>query len=164
MKNLIKTAAVVALLIGSGVAHAYLCQPGEQHCYFINSDGWVVVVGLFVVGYILFGVVKWVRQQQWGVSLLIDGEEARGTGPMVNGKPHGEWFLRFPNGMAATGPFVNGKRHGRWEERFVGGEVQTGPYVNGRKHGQWDLRTPIGVGCVTFENGTLVSTTPGPCK
>jgi len=58
-------------------------------------------------------------------------------GPMVDGKRHGDWVLRFADGDVWKGPYVDGKRHGDWVLRFADGDVWKGPYVDGKKHGNW---------------------------
>ena len=45
-------------------------------------------------------------------------------GPVVNGKAHGRWFVRFPEGGGHTheGSYVHGMMHGRWTEHWSNGE------------------------------------------
>ena len=61
-------------------------------------------------------------------------------GPYVYGKPHGRWILRYANGNTHEGPFVDGKRHGRWILRYANGNTHEGPFVDGKRHGRWILR------------------------
>ena len=65
-------------------------------------------------------------------------------GPIVDGKEHGHWVLRFADGGVQEGPFVDGKKHGHWVLRVADGRVQEGPYVDGKQHGHWVLRTADG--------------------
>ena len=46
---------------------------------------------------------------------------SRAEGPYVEGKRHGRWFLRSPDGRVDEGPFVDGKAHGHWIIRAAGG-------------------------------------------
>lgn len=93
-----------------------------------------------------------------------DDDSSGRTGFMVDGKRHGQWTLRRPNGDVFEGPYVDGERHGQWVfrqsnglvvegpyvdgkqrggqfvYRFPNGDVHEGPMVDGERHGQWTLR------------------------
>ena len=64
-------------------------------------------------------------------------------GPMVDGKPHGDWTMRRPKGKdyeeVHEGPYVDGKQHGHWVIN-LGWRVMEGPYVNDKPHGRWVTR------------------------
>ena len=82
------------------------------------------------------GVIKWAS----------DGKEQVSEGSLVDGKKHGPWVIRFPDGREYGGPYVDGNRHGRWVVQYESGTVGEGPYVNGKKHGRWVEQ---------YENGTV---------
>ena len=50
------------------------------------------------------------------------------TGLLRDGKFHGDWVVRHPNGAIGEGPMVDGKMHGRWTIREADGDVWEGPY------------------------------------
>ena len=82
------------------------------------------------------GTLKWVWE---------DGEKtSESTGSLTDGKRHGQWVLRFADGLVDEGPYVDGKRHGRWVARPADGGVWEGPYLEGNQHGQWVLRLADG--------------------
>ena len=58
-------------------------------------------------------------------------------GPFVDGKMHGDWVFRFADGSVEERSFVDGKKHGRWVDRFTNGNVEEGSYVEGKRHGRW---------------------------
>jgi len=66
--------------------------------------------------------------------------QRRGHGYDVNGKKHGRWIERQPNGDVFEGPYVEGKMHGDWVMRYAGGGVQEGTYRWGKRHDHWVLR------------------------
>ena len=76
------------------------------------------------------------------------------TGRLMDGKVHGQWVLRWPDGKVEEGSYVDWKRRGRWVIRNANGDVEEGPYVNGKKHGRWVIRKANGeVEHLTVENG-----------
>ena len=78
---------------------------------------------------------------------VLSGEDGRvHEGPYVDGKKHGDWVERFADGGGAEGSWVGGKRHGRWVIRESDGTVREGPYVDGKRHGYWVFR---------FDNGSV---------
>ncbi len=75
------------------------------------------------------------------------------TGTLKDGRVHGQWVLRWPDGKVEEGSYVDWKRQGRWVIRNANGDVEEGPYDNGKKHGQWVVRKANGeVEHLTFEN------------
>ena len=80
------------------------------------------------------GVIKWAS----------DGKEQVSEGSLVDGKKHGPWVIRFPDGREYGGPYVDGNRHGRWVVQYESGTVGEGPYVNGKETGEWVFRYPDG--------------------
>ena len=75
------------------------------------------------------------------------------TGTLKDGRVHGPWVLRWPDGKVEEGSYADWKRQGRWVIRNANGDVEEGPYVNGKKHGQWIVRKANGeVEHMTFEN------------
>ncbi len=80
------------------------------------------------------GVIKW----------AYDGGEQVSEGSLVDGKMHGPWVIRYPDGRESRGSYVDGNRHGRWVEQYEGGAVGEGRYVNGEVSGDWVYRYPDG--------------------
>ena len=58
-------------------------------------------------------------------------------GPVVDGKAHGDWVLRWADGNTHEGPYVDGKENGHWVIRAPDGLVTEGPFVDGKMHGPW---------------------------
>ena len=92
------------------------------------------------------------------------GEEVVQEGPYVDGKRHGHWVGRGPDGtIFEEGPYVEGKRRGHWVIHWSNGDVSEGPYVDGKRHGKWVRRSPIAgkknrvkVSVSIYENGDRV--------
>ena len=57
-----------------------------------------------------------------------DSVRSVSEGPYVEGKRHGKWVWRFPNGAAGGGSYVNGKKHGHWVDEVRGSHMQQGDY------------------------------------
>lgn len=75
------------------------------------------------------------------------------TGSLKDGKVHGRWVLRWPDGKVEEGSYADWKRQGRWVIRNANGDVEQGPYLKGKKHGQWVVRRANGaVEHLTFED------------
>ena len=68
------------------------------------------------------GTLKWV----WA-----SGESTSTGAPLQDGKPHGQWVVRFADGRVAEGPYVDGYRHGQWVGRTSDGEVVRITYEGG---------------------------------
>ena len=45
----------------------------------------------------------------------------------MDGKVHGQWALRWPDGKVEEGSYVDWKRQGRWVIRHANGDVEEGP-------------------------------------
>ena len=81
------------------------------------------------------------------------------TGTLKDGRVHGPWVLRWPDGKVEEGSYADWKRQGRWVIRNANGDVEEGSYVNGKKHGQWVIRKANGeVEHLTFENDKRLGT------
>ena len=74
------------------------------------------------------------------------GVEWSCEGPVMDGKAHGNWVMRHPDGSVTQGPVVDGKKHGNWVMRHPDGSVWKGPYVDGKVHGNW---------IVSYADGTV---------
>ena len=61
-------------------------------------------------------------------------------GPYVDGKRHGNWVIRLPNGEVHEGPYMDGKKHGDWVIRGANGKVEEGPFANSNLHVNWVVR------------------------
>lgn len=69
------------------------------------------------------------------------------TGPIVDGRPHGQGVLTNPtrhNFVEYRGTFVDGRMTGSGRCTFPGGEVYVGEFVNGKAHGQGTMTHPNG--------------------
>lgn len=74
-----------------------------------------------------------------------DGSEVQEwEGSLVDGKAHGDWIIRHPNGAEFRGPYVRGNMHGDWVHRYPNGAESGGRYVDGKVHGDWVIRFPSG--------------------
>ncbi len=136
-----------------GDAVCWLKVENHQDCYV-----WSEISGTKET-YIWSGKCKAGKVDGYGKEIWKYNEDQQETavGTYVNGKPHGEWELRWSNGRMSKGPYVNGKRHGEWELRGPDGLMNKGPYVNGKQHGEWEVLWPDGSReIVTFRNGVLV--------
>ena len=76
-------------------------------------------------------------------SIRTEGEGDHPDNPPAgyrNGKGHGRWEIRCPDGSVHTGPYVDGEKHGQWEKRLADGTVYTVTYVQSEMQGQWEKR------------------------
>lgn len=66
-----------------------------------------------------------------------------GSGPRVEGYPHGTWVIAYPSGKTESGEFVLGTRSGVWRIFDIDGSLLSeGEYVRGLRHGRWKDRLP----------------------
>ena len=72
------------------------------------------------------------------------GKSIEGTGSLLDGREHGEWTYRYPDGTAMNGTFVGGKANGNAVWRYADGSVAEGPYVDHKQHGRWVQRSADG--------------------
>ena len=68
----------------------------------------------------------------------------RYTGPLLDGKPHGQGVLLFLNGERYEGEFQQGKFHGQGTGTLRDGSKYVGGWANGVKHGQGTYSWPDG--------------------
>ena len=64
-----------------------------------------------------------------------DEGQQTAQGAYVDGKPHGNWVIRYGDGDVAEGPYVSGQRQGTWTWWFTNGNVLEAPYLNGETNG-----------------------------
>ena len=82
------------------------------------------------------------RHGRW-VKRLPNGHVEE-EGPYRDDKRHGPWIEQGPGGLTMKGPYRDGKRHGPWIEQGPGGLMMKGPYRDGKRHGPWVERWPGG--------------------
>ena len=69
-----------------------------------------------------------------------DEGETRRTGEFVDGKRHGVWITKFPNGGRRETHYVHGVRHGAEEAWHPDGKRKLrGEYREGKMHGTWTV-------------------------
>lgn len=66
-------------------------------------------------------------------------------GPVVNGKPHGQWLQRWPDGYREKGEFIDGQKEGEWiaylSERHR--ELEPGCYSRTYFRGRWTGQSSV---------------------
>jgi hypothetical protein len=93
--------------------------------------------------------------------MLLAQVDLLGEGRFREGKRHGHWIHRFPNGQKeGEGKYVEGKEEGKWVYWYENGSIEgEGCYVGGQLHGRWTFYLPNGQQRVaTFDHGRLVGT------
>ena len=73
-----------------------------------------------------------------------DGRVEEGEYDGVFGTRKGHWTVRLPDGCEAEADYGNGKEPDVWAMRCPNGTVGEGPIVDGKQHGQWTFRYPDG--------------------
>ena len=80
-----------------------------------------------------------------------------GEGPYVDGRMHGNWVIRYPDGGVDEGPYVDGRMHGNWVIRYADGRVEENLYVDGELATEPVRSTPNRPSyyyCLAFESET----------
>ncbi len=78
------------------------------------------------------------------------------SGPLQDGKPHGQGTWKHPDGRRYNGDYSEGKMSGYGTMSFPGGERYTGSFLNGKAHGDGTLIHPGGKKYVgEFKHGSI---------
>lgn len=64
-----------------------------------------------------------------------DEGQQTAQGTYADGKPQGNWVIRYGAGDIGAGPYASGQRQGTWTWWFSNGNVEETPYVNGELSG-----------------------------
>ena len=65
-----------------------------------------------------------------------DGRANEGTGTMLDGKPHGHWAIRWPDGSRYEGEVRDYAYHGQGIRTWTDGARYEGEWGDGKPHGQ----------------------------
>ncbi len=162
-----KTVSVVTLALGYAVAQSVhadeftpLCadvEPPYRECWspveVAGHEGCHVFASMS--HYVHAPPMVWLggcrNGKAEGEGVLLDWNDNRAEGRLVEGLKDGSWTVTFANGEVFTESHVEGVEHGPWTLDSIDGRFYTVTYEDGLMEGPWERRDDDGYS----ETGTL---------